>query len=61
MSKDMQEKLCDEVLFNKIAGMKSRHLQLQWKNASTKDGLPVNILELFELLQEGLAWAQLFW
>ena len=46
------------VLFNEIAEVKSRPLV---KKGLHQGGLPVNILELSALLQEGLTWAPLFW
>ena len=49
----VEKALCG-VLFNKIAGMNSRPAA-SVKKSLRQGGLPVNILELSELLQEGLA------
>ena len=50
----MQEKLCDGVLFNEIAEMNFRPRTLVRKSLH-QECLAENILELSELLQEGLA------
>ena len=47
----MYETLCIEVLFNEIADINSKSLV---KKVLHQGGLPVNILELSALLQEGL-------
>ena len=52
----MQEKLCDGVLFNEIAEMNFRPTTLALVRKSLhQECLAENILELSELLQEGLA------
>ena len=50
----MQKKLCDGVIFNEIAEMNSRPATLV-KKSLHQACLRVNILELSELLQKGLA------
>ena len=47
----MQETLCVGVLFNEIAEINSRFLV---EKGLHQEGLPVNVLELLALLQEGL-------
>ena len=48
-----------EFLLMKLLGW-TLDLQIQWKKSLHQGCLPVNISELSELLQKGLAWAQPF-